>query len=696
MQSSQVLIQLTATPISAKNPGVSIDQKQNPNSTFKAALNREVKNQTNGLESKQNVKKNESKEKLESSHAEKNVGATSTVTKASQENESQEELKTTDSVSSTELPVASNQFLHPLEIIRDLQALEQEKKDELTLTDDQHPDGNLASLINVGNVQTSLPTDKVQDLSDETQTMRTTELSLGNQTLRNNNAEKTEASTDNKQDASNMKTIPIDELAVQRPAGPPEAQQVIKNLSENDQKVETAVDTKIAAAPTKASAPTTTTSVKVENNSKLTASLNSALAKVFNTEVPATAVRPQTTEAQDATPAIQVTTPLTMIDTAAKTDSTDTKIQKVDALRIPEAQGNTSISAKIDSASAKQPLDLSPESRSALNISGDVLPVAISKDLTKTTTVVSTQLASESNKTSREPISNLGDEEIVNIDAAKNITVKLSEPNIAPPPANTVKPQSETNVTITPNQASLPNQTIRNGLNLKDSDRDSNTKLGMLETLQNPNIAAIEKKQSDSDSRINNLEKKHDFDSSLKERMANNAMPPVMDETTIANATPSIGETSVARLEDKHIGPRVGSKMWDQAIGQKVIWMVAGGEQSAELSLNPPDLGPLQVVLSISDNFVDASFVSSHLDVREAIEAAAPKLREMMDNAGISLSGFSVSSQSSSSNMNFSNEQNRQSPSSSSRMNKLEVDNSVRVNATPVSRTQLGAVDTFV
>nr|WP_315475362.1 flagellar hook-length control protein FliK [uncultured Undibacterium sp.] len=94
------------------------------------------------------------------------------------------------------------------------------------------------------------------------------------------------------------------------------------------------------------------------------------------------------------------------------------------------------------------------------------------------------------------------------------------------------------------------------------------------------------------------------------------------------------------------IGPRVGTKAWDQAIGQKIVWMVAGGEQSAQLTLNPPDLGPVQIVLSISDSQVDASFVSSHLDVREAIEAAAPKLREMMDNAGMSLSGFSVAAQS--------------------------------------------------
>ncbi|MBC3872288.1 flagellar hook-length control protein FliK [Undibacterium flavidum] len=109
----------------------------------------------------------------------------------------------------------------------------------------------------------------------------------------------------------------------------------------------------------------------------------------------------------------------------------------------------------------------------------------------------------------------------------------------------------------------------------------------------------------------------------------------------------------ISTVMSEHIAPRVASKGWDQALGQKIVWMVAGGEQTAQLTLNPPDLGPVQVVLSISDNFVDASFVSSHLDVREAIEAAAPKLREMMDNAGISLSGFSVSADSSQSSQSF-------------------------------------------
>jgi len=88
---------------------------------------------------------------------------------------------------------------------------------------------------------------------------------------------------------------------------------------------------------------------------------------------------------------------------------------------------------------------------------------------------------------------------------------------------------------------------------------------------------------------------------------------------------------------------RVGSQGWDQQLGQKVVWMVNGGEQSATLTLNPPDLGPLQVVLSVSNDQASVAFTAAQPEVRQALEQALPKLRETMGEAGISLGNTSVS-----------------------------------------------------
>ena len=100
------------------------------------------------------------------------------------------------------------------------------------------------------------------------------------------------------------------------------------------------------------------------------------------------------------------------------------------------------------------------------------------------------------------------------------------------------------------------------------------------------------------------------------------------------------GDPSLLRLE-----PRVGTGGWDNALGQRVLWMVSHQHQVAELNLNPPDLGPLQVVLSISSDQASAAFVSQNPEVRQALEAALPRLKEMMAESGINLGNATVSDQ---------------------------------------------------
>ena len=93
--------------------------------------------------------------------------------------------------------------------------------------------------------------------------------------------------------------------------------------------------------------------------------------------------------------------------------------------------------------------------------------------------------------------------------------------------------------------------------------------------------------------------------------------------------------------------PRIGATGWDNALGQKVLWMVSNQQQVAELTLNPPDLGPLQVVLSVTNDQASATFISQHIDVRQALEAALPRLREMMADSGINLGETTVSAETS-------------------------------------------------
>lgn len=111
---------------------------------------------------------------------------------------------------------------------------------------------------------------------------------------------------------------------------------------------------------------------------------------------------------------------------------------------------------------------------------------------------------------------------------------------------------------------------------------------------------------------------------------------------------PIPGEQLVATPASRSskIDSAVGAPGWDEALGQKVVWLVSQQQQVAELHLNPPDLGPLEIVLTVSNDQASALFVSSHASVREAIETALPRLREMMAENGITLGNATVSDES--------------------------------------------------
>ena len=99
---------------------------------------------------------------------------------------------------------------------------------------------------------------------------------------------------------------------------------------------------------------------------------------------------------------------------------------------------------------------------------------------------------------------------------------------------------------------------------------------------------------------------------------------------------------AVANVAGDKIAARVGTPAWDNQVGQKIVWMVAGGEQSASLTLNPPDLGPMQVVLNVTNDQADVTFTAAQPEVRQALEDAMPRLKEMLGESGLSLGNASV------------------------------------------------------
>lgn len=79
------------------------------------------------------------------------------------------------------------------------------------------------------------------------------------------------------------------------------------------------------------------------------------------------------------------------------------------------------------------------------------------------------------------------------------------------------------------------------------------------------------------------------------------------------------------------------SPMFAQELGERIVWMSSRHGQMADIAINPPHLGPVEVKLSFAGGEAGAQFFSPHPQVREAIESALPRLREMLAEAGVTL-----------------------------------------------------------
>lgn len=129
------------------------------------------------------------------------------------------------------------------------------------------------------------------------------------------------------------------------------------------------------------------------------------------------------------------------------------------------------------------------------------------------------------------------------------------------------------------------------------------------------------------------------------------ASAPATSPTVLSSASPmqpalDRPQPSATPAPAPTLSPPVGSAEWGPALGHQMLRMSAGGQQVAELNLNPAGLGPLKITLSVGDNQAQAMFVSSHESVRKAVEAALPQLRSTLAEQGISLGQTSVGAES--------------------------------------------------
>lgn len=128
---------------------------------------------------------------------------------------------------------------------------------------------------------------------------------------------------------------------------------------------------------------------------------------------------------------------------------------------------------------------------------------------------------------------------------------------------------------------------------------------------------------------------------------------PVSSSSTLTNSTATASTTPSTPM----LNAQLGSNEWQQALSQQIVMFSRNGQQNAELRLHPEDLGAIQINLTLDKDQAQLSMVSSHSQVRAALEAALPQLRTALAESGINLGQSNVSSDAFAQSQNYQGQQ---------------------------------------
>lgn len=112
----------------------------------------------------------------------------------------------------------------------------------------------------------------------------------------------------------------------------------------------------------------------------------------------------------------------------------------------------------------------------------------------------------------------------------------------------------------------------------------------------------------------------------------------------LSQAAPAQAATTAAPAAHAGLSINVppGQPGWSDAVGTHVNWLIQQNQQGAQIRLNPPHLGPLEVKVAVHNDQASVSFTVHHAFTADQLQAALPRLRDMLAQNGLNLSQFDV------------------------------------------------------
>lgn len=128
-----------------------------------------------------------------------------------------------------------------------------------------------------------------------------------------------------------------------------------------------------------------------------------------------------------------------------------------------------------------------------------------------------------------------------------------------------------------------------------------------------------------------------------------------------------------------------------QQLAERVRWMVGNNLQQADIRLDPPDLGTMQIKVSMHGDSASVSFVVQSQQARDMLDHAVPRLRELLGEKGIELGESQVRQQNQS-----SGEQSEQQGNGQFADTEQETSEDGQLHEQVIKNGSLGGIDYFV
>ena len=113
--------------------------------------------------------------------------------------------------------------------------------------------------------------------------------------------------------------------------------------------------------------------------------------------------------------------------------------------------------------------------------------------------------------------------------------------------------------------------------------------------------------------------------------------------TGVLAAYPETAKAALETAPAQQTRPSTGLPHPLPRILDRMVWMIRGGEQRSRIYISPPELGRLDIELSVKQGgHIQASLGTETLAVKELIESSLTQLRQQLADHGLSVEKFDV------------------------------------------------------